>query len=232
MVHCQLICPVPLCTQSLFCTIPYCCVLQHLHTPETYHIVFHQYTHTILYFTNTHRLMCLVWWQWMGSHCQLVMVTSQQPWMYKDVCVWVCECGGYLCVWVFVCVGICVCGYLCVRECGCICVDVWMNGCVDVFLYVYVCVFVLYLCMYICMYVCVCLYMCVYFCVRGYVNMWICGCVCVDDMYRCVLYCIPTSLVLPHSFPHHTFHSPPQRTPPHPTLTPCSHRPPSGGAHT
>jgi hypothetical protein len=77
------------------------------------------------------------------------------------VCVCVCVCGGCLCVFVWLrgCLWVCVCGGVCVRGC------VWAYVCVRV------CVSV---CGGVCVRGCVCGRMCVWGCVC--VGGWVCVC--------------------------------------------------------
>lgn len=102
----------------------------------------------------------------------------------SDACVW-CDCAFALCVWVWMCVWVCVmwlcvCAVLCV-WCDCafvLCVYVWMGVCVCVMwlcvcamlccvcvcvwasmlIYMSVCMYILYICMWI--RICLCLYVC------------------------------------------------------------------------
>jgi hypothetical protein len=85
----------------------------------------------------------------------------------------------YICVCVYVGMGVCVCMYVCMYIC----------------MYVYVCMYVyMYVCIYVCMYVyvrmggCVCMYVCM--CV--YVRMGVYVCVCVRTYgYVCIV-CVGT----------------------------------------
>ena len=81
-----------------------------------------------------------------------------------------------MCLYVYVCVCVCMCMYVYICVCMCMC------------MYVYVCVCVCLCIMYVCM--CVCMYVCMHACM--YVCMYECMCVC---RYVCVCTSVCTTYV-------------------------------------
>jgi hypothetical protein len=99
-----------------------------------------------------------------------VELNCKPEWKYAHLeCVWVCVCV-YLCV----SVSLCVCVYVCVWVCMCLSVYVYVSVCECVC--VYLCVSVsLCVCVYVCVWVCMCLSVCVYVSVCVCVCKYVCG---------------------------------------------------------
>ena len=141
---------------------------------------------------------------WLGQILKLVSVHI--VYMSAGICtVWVCV-YGYVCMGM--CVWVCVYGYVCMGMCVWVCVYgyVCMGMCVWVCVHGYVCMGVC-ACVFVCMAVCVWVYGCLCVCKDSLdlcrdVSWCVCACVCYA-MYTGNCACLPTGLCsLLHSSSH------------------------------
>ena len=83
----------------------------------------------------------------------------------------------YMCVYIYICMGVCVCIYVYACACIFICVYLYVYMCTCLCVYVYVYVYMcmrIYLYVYVNMCLCACAYVCMCVCVRVYVYVWMC----------------------------------------------------------